>query len=291
MKEQQKLKLRLIRMMEQPFRVHSEDSFDKEGVEAAIMSPIPDHEKFARDREKLQANKFAAPPELRVFYEEPLLTREQEYHLFRQYNYLKHKAKRILQNADPTDPVVSDVENAEKLIAQSLLVKRQLAGSNVRLVMNIAKKQREYAMNPNIDLLAEIVSDGYMGLMRAVDYFDYRLGNKFSTYATWAILDTMKRSRQARLKHASCTTGLDESLYELPDDREEDPSENDTIPITEMLKKMPARQRQVIIEYFGLDGKDTRTLNEIGDSIGISKERVRQLREQGLAKLRTMLNV
>lgn len=287
MQEQERLKQRLIRLMEQPFRVHSEESFDVPDAESLIMAPIPDYDEFLKARQKLQDNLHTVAPELRGFYEEPLINREQEYHWFRQFNFLKHRAKGILQNADPTAPVASEVQMVEKLLSQAKTIKRQLAGCNVRLVMNIAKKQKEYLHDPNIDLLAEIVSDGYMGLMRAVDYFDYRLGNKFSTYATWAILDTQKRSRTLRLKHMACTTGLDETLLEVPD--HEQPLYDDTVPITSLLKRIPARQRQVIMDYYGIGTPKPLKLHEIGEKIGLSKERVRQLRERGLAKLRVML--
>lgn len=278
--------------MEHPFRVHSEDSFDAPDAETVIMAPMPEHEEFESARATLHRNQTKAPPELRVFYEEPLLTREQEYHLFKQYNFLKHQAKRILQISDPSNPVAADVEQVEKLLSAASLIKRQLASSNVRLVMSIAKKQKEYIQNPNIDLLAEIVSDGYMGLMRAVDYFDYRLGNKFSTYATWAVLDTMKRSRNYRIKHSACMNGFDKALCEVMDNTDSEKEYDDLeakVPVEELLMKIPARQRQVIIDYYGLNGEQAKGLQEIGDEVGLSKERIRQLREAGLDKLREML--
>jgi len=285
MKDQVKLQERLVRLMEQPIRVHSEEAFDDPEAVATIMSPIPDYDGFIAAKKEQQVSQAKVEPELRLFYEEPLLTREQEYHWFRQFNFLKHHAIHILKESDPTAPVAGKVEEVEKLLAQAAVIKGQLARSNVRLAMSMAKKQKEYLINPNIDLLAEIVSDGYMGLVRAVDYFDYRLGNKFSTYATWAILDTMKTSRNARLKHATCSTNLDEELYEVP----EKPDDSDEhIPLAELLDEIPPRQREIIINYYGI-GTHHQNLKEIGEKMNLSKERIRQLRDGGLDKLRTML--
>lgn len=281
---EQQVKSRLARLLEQPFRVHSEDLFDKLDAEAVIMSSIPAYQEFLEAKKKLQSEQHLIAHELRVFYGEPLLTREQEYHWFRQFNFLKYKAMCVLKAVDPTE---LDIEKGEKLLAQAMIIKRQLAESNVRLVMNLAKKQKEYKGYGDFDLLTIIVSDGYIGLMRAVDYFDYRLGNKFSTYATWAILDIMKRSRKNRCKHSTaCVNVLDDSLYEVPDVDDEIP---DHIPIECLLGKIPSRQCKVLIDYYGLKGKPALTLQEIGDNLGLSKERVRQLREAGLSKMRALL--
>jgi len=284
------VKLRLIHLMENPFRVYSEVEFDNPTDEPAILAPMPGLEKFLKERDKVHKSRAEAPPELRSLYEEPLLTREQEYHLFRQFNFFKHKALRLLQAANVLKPNKTEVEQAEKYLANAKAVKRQLVCSNVRLVMNIAKKTREFAQNPNVDLLAEMVSDGNEGVVRAVEYFDYRLGNKFSTYATWAILHTMKTGRTHRLKHGmNCVTGFDEALDLTPDSHEPD----DIPEVTPVQLAVNAledeRQKRIIIEAFGLDGKPKRTLEQIGKGLGITKERVRQIREKGLGVLRERL--
>lgn len=286
MQKRQEVKLRLVRMMEQPFRLHSEEAFDNPEAETAIMSPIPGYEEFLAERKKLRETSHEAPVELRGFYEEPLLEREQEYHWFRQFNFLKHKAKRILQSADPLEPVEVNVENAEKLLNEAALIKRQLAHCNIRLVMKIAKEQKEFIQNPNIDLLAEIVSDGYLGLVTAVDYFDYRLGNKFSTYAYWVIREKMERSRKSRAKHASCLTGMDETLDEVPEEEYSDEFQEDKPKIAVLLKRAHPVERQIISDYFGLETGESKTLQKIADERGLSKERVRQLKARGLKKMR-----
>jgi RNA polymerase sigma factor (sigma-70 family) len=283
------VKLRLVRLMESPFRVFSEESFDDPRNEPEIMAPIPGYIKFLKDREKVHRSRDDAPHELKPLYEEPLLTREQEYHLFRQFNFLKHKALRLLQRADVLAPNKTEVETVEKLLGLASNVKRQIVCSNLRLVMNLAKKSKEFIANPNIDLLAELVSDGNMGMCRAVEYFDYRLGNKFSTYATWAILHTMKNGRQSRMKHAqNCVSGYDDVL-EAKVDESEQPEITEVTPVQRAMEELDPRQRAIIVEAFGLDGKPKRTLAKIGEKLGITKERVRQIREKGLSVLREKL--
>ena len=83
---------------------------------------------------------------------------------------------------------------------------------------------------------------------------------------------------------------MEELLYELPDNSFcVINGEEENISVEKLLKEIPDRLRQVIIQCFGLDGKNSRKLHEISDAIGVSKERVRQLREEGLTKLRELL--
>lgn len=135
-----------------------------------------------------------------------------------------------------------------------------------------------------------MISDGNMGMVRAVEYFDYRLGNKFSTYATWAVLHTMKNGRQNRLKHTThCVNGYDEVL-EAKVAVSEPEVLCEVTSIQKILEDWPdVRQKKIITEAYGLNGKPKRTLEQIGKDIGITRERVRQIRKAGLSKLRELL--
>ena len=178
-----------------------------------------------------QADIELVVPELRAFYQEPLLTREQEQHLFRQFNYSKFKlAMAIDQNAKfpdngqvvYTDGVLSgDLSTIENYYNMATEVKQQIVACNTRLVMNIAKSQKGFWHgNSGIDLLSEVVAEGNVGLIRAVDYFDFRRGFKFSTYATWVIKDTIVKAKEAQQKHETTRTGYGETLFnKILDDR------------------------------------------------------------------------
>ena len=129
-------------------------------------------------------------------YEMPLLTKEQEQHLFRKMNYLKHKAGKMLAEMKlPSGLInyaklrVEALDQIEAHLKEANKIKELLIRCNMRLVTSIAKRHSGQAEN-----FFELLSDGNMSLMRAVEKFDYSRGNKFSTYASWAIMKNFARS-------------------------------------------------------------------------------------------------
>jgi len=285
-----------------PIRTFVLDDFRGRAKEAEITGLMPDYEGFCEKRQTCQASLKAVDPELRSLYLEPLLTREQEQHLFRQFNYFKFNfIKKLDPNAvfndngivDYTDSVlasvsVSVVPALERYHRLATQVKQQIVSSNTRLVMNIAKRQKEFWNGGGIDVLSEIVAEGNIGLIRAVDYFDFRKGFKFSTYATWAVIDTIIKARETRQKQEVTQTGYDEYLFEqVIDDREPLRVEQDdrSALVSQVLKKINLRQQKVLKEYF----ERGRTLQAIAEELRISKERVRQLRDKGLLAIKEKL--
>src|SRR5262249_19707844 len=129
------------------------------------------------------------PPELASLYELPLLNKEQEQHLFRKMNFLKHKAHRLREQLDPARARIQELKEIEDLQDQAQEVKDLLISSNMRLVVSIAKRH-----SGQTDNFFELLSDGNMSLIRAVEKFDFSRGNKFSTYASWAIMKNFARS-------------------------------------------------------------------------------------------------
>ena len=136
------------------------------------------------------------PPYLASLYEMPLLTREQEAHLFRKYNYLKYKAAKLRDELDPAQPKSSLMDEIEALQQQTVATKNEIARANLRLVVSIAKRH----VTPDQNFF-ELVSDGNMSLLRAVEKFDFARGNKFSTYASWAIMKNFARTIPGEFKH------------------------------------------------------------------------------------------
>ena len=140
-------------------------------------------------------------------YEVPLLTREQEVHLFRKMNYLKYKARRLRDKLDVNRPKSSLMRQIEGLYEESAAIKNQVIRANLRLVVSIAKRY----VGPAEDFF-ELVSDGNMSLMRAVQKFDVSQGNRFSTYASWAIMKNFARTISTVVRHRSrfCTNHAEE---------------------------------------------------------------------------------
>ena len=136
------------------------------------------------------------PPYLASLYEVPLLTREQEAQLFRKMNYLKYKASRLRDKLDVSRPESRLMDQIEKLYDGAVATKNQIIAANLRLVVSIAKRYVGRAAN-----FFELVSDGNMSLMRAAEKFDVSRGNKFSTYASWAIMKNFARTIPVALRH------------------------------------------------------------------------------------------
>ncbi len=227
------------------------------------------------------------PPYLRRLFELPLLTPAGEVALFRKMNYLKFKADRLRRRLDPTACRTTDLDEIERLLEQAAQVRNQIVQANLRLVVSIAKRH----MRPGVDFW-ELVSDGNMSLIRAVERFDYSRGFKFSTYATWALVRNYARARiDEHLRHERYQTGRDELLTDLarvaPDEPEDEDRRLLRRRLDEMFETLEPREQTILRQRFGLDETgQPRTLEQIGRSIGVSKERVRQIAARAMQRLR-----
>ncbi len=223
--------------------------------------------------------------------------------------------------------------------------KRKLIESNLRLVMSITRHYTRAGV-PLLDLIQE----GNLGLIRAVEKFDYRMGYKLSTYATWWIRQSITRAladqgrtirlpvhvaeqvrrmmrarrqlvqnlnRDPSTKELADESGFPEqridelldlvedpvsletpvgdgeSLYgDLIEDTKSDRPDEETAinlrqkELTNALQSLNPRMRHVVELRFGLAGKDPKTLEEVGEGLGITRERVRQLEARALRELR-----
>ncbi len=230
------------------------------------------------------------PSYLESLYRTPLLSREQEQDLFRRYNFLKYRMDKVLKSIDPACVTKTEFQRAADLMSEIDAVRQRIVEANLRLVVSIAKKHVGWSPR-----FFETISDGNMSLMRAVEGFDYARGNKFSTYASWAIMKNYARSVPEEYYHASRYVTGQESVLEVAADRSTDsvsPADHQKVRelIAESLQKLDEREREIVSNHFGLSpDKEPMTLEQLGRRFGVTKERVRQIEKRALAQLKTVL--
>jgi RNA polymerase primary sigma factor len=230
------------------------------------------------------------PPYLKALYETPLLSAQRERDLFRRYNYLKYKADKLRAAIDINHVRTSHLRQIETLLLQASAVRNEITRANLRLVVSIAKKHTGGAQD-----LFELISDGNVPLMRAVEKFDYSRGNRFSTYASWAIIRNFARSvPHERFQLDRFATGQEDLLEVAAGLKSYDPNELNMGELREsidvVLAQLSPRERAILIDHYGLDSaRDAQTFEQLGKNMGLSKERVRQIEIAALKKLHKIL--
>ncbi len=242
-----------------------------------------------------------------------------------------------------------EVKLARKIKRGDKAARTHMINANLRLVVKIAQDYSGYGLP-----LADLISEGNIGLMKAVERFDPKKGGKLSTYAAWWIKQSIKRAlanqsktirlpvhmvdkiakmrristmlaevlgreptdeelseelglprrKLAMLKQASQRpTSLDAPINEgeatryseiIGDERAEDPLEalsdkNLHGELDDLLSVLDKRERRIIDERFGLGGRKPMTLEEVGREFGVTRERIRQLQNVALSKMRRAL--
>jgi RNA polymerase primary sigma factor/RNA polymerase sigma factor len=276
--------VRAERIMALPLDFIPNPRFSRKGADKACLGPFPEGEA----EPKKVRRPSGLPPYLASLYEMPLLTPPQELHLFRKYNYLKYKASKLRDQLDVTAPKTSLMDEIERLYEQAVETKNQIARANLRLVVSIAKRH----VGPDQNFF-ELVSDGNMSLLRAVEKFDFARGNKFSTYASWAIMKNFARTIPGEYKYRDRFRTSSEELFTAAQETRSNPRIEESAQsrreqqIERILRRLDDREKRIIIDRFGLDhALEPQTLKEVGATLGVTKERVRQLEARAINKLR-----
>jgi RNA polymerase primary sigma factor len=223
--------------------------------------------------------------------------------------YLREIGRVPLLTAD------QEVYLAKRVERGDLAAKRRMIEANLRLVVSNAKPRLGRGLS-----FLDLIQEGSVGLIRAVEKFDYRRGFKFSTYATWWIRQAMTRAiadqaRTIRLPvhmferlnkvvriERQLVQRLEKPLGEegdarlgdlVEDELAESPLEVASLSlrsahIEHLLSALPARERQVIELRFGLHSGRPLTLEEVGRSLGVTRERVRQIENTTLKTLASL---
>lgn len=241
--------------------------------------------------------------------------------------------------------VLDEVDRLERLYSRA---KEKMVLSNLRLVVSVAKRYQNLGTP-----LSDLINEGNLGLLKAVDKYNYKLGFRFSTYATWYIRQAISRaltdkSRAIRLPAHIAETmsrfirtkmklshklgrepqaaeigkvlkipvkrvlelmqvSQDTASLDMPIGREKDTLLSEILEeegpdtyfrklnisflydeLKKMLETMSPREQTIIKLRFGLDGIVPKTLHEIGEELGLTRERIRQIEERTLAKLKNL---
>jgi RNA polymerase sigma factor (sigma-70 family) len=282
--------MRAKQLLSRPIKYVYHPQFDLPNADDVVLEAGLDSAGAAPDGAAASEPPRNLPPYLRALYEVPLLSAEVERNLFRLYNYLKYKADQLRRKIDLNRIRTRELKEIEQLLLQANVVKNRIIRANLRLVVSIAKK---HVGGPQS--LFELISDGNVSLMMAVEKFDYSRGNRFSTYASWAIIRNFARSvPRERYQLDRFSTGHDEVLDIAAALKTYDPNEVNLPELREsldaVLAQLTPRERTILTDHYGLD-EDGRamTFDQLGRHLGISKERVRQIEIQALRKLRRIL--
>jgi RNA polymerase sigma factor (sigma-70 family) len=279
--------LRAQRLLEMEIEFIPSDEF--EGMLAANVS-LQQFESAAMPRRARKRGTMADEQPLACLapaLNEPLLSFAEEQHEFRRMNYLKFVAAQLRSTLNASRPSRKKMAQIEQALAEARQAREHLIRTNLRLVVSNAGKY-----SSSVYGFEDLVSDGSLALMEAVDKFDYGRGFRFSTYATHAIRRSFFRKMERRQKDRQRFVVTDpELMTSTADDFEVDfdaPAENRLAGqlARSLDEHLTERERHVVEGRFGLNGRgEPQTLMELSGELGICKERVRQVEGIALKKL------
>lgn len=226
-----------------------------------------------------------------------ILTGAEERVLFHQFNYARYRVWKLQQEAWARPDKKPTAEQADQLLnwyRKSERIREQIAETNLALVLAMAKRTRMSEVD-----FADLVSEGNMALLRAVDKFDAGRGFKFSTYACRAILKAfsrqgMKLSKYRQRFPTDFDPKLEKSNYletKRADFEKDTASEVREIVIANRAD-LSEVEKTVLEHRFGLETgglEKPMTLEQVGQIIGVTKERVRQIQNKAMEKIRVEL--
>ena len=182
---------------------------------------------------------------------------------------------------------------------KNMSAREALIKANLKFVPTVAKQFKGCGLP-----FADIIEEGNIGLIKAIDRFNPNKDNKVISYAVWWIRKCIMEAIEKKgMLDTENIDDLNNQNYEKDeknndyenniinnkndfDEAEETPVDVKWI-IEELFDGVPERERYIISDYYGLDGGKPKTLDEIGEEFNITKERVRQLNEKALKKMRS----
>ncbi|HPC96584.1 MAG TPA: sigma-70 family RNA polymerase sigma factor [Sedimentisphaerales bacterium] len=232
------------------------------------------------------------PEYLQILTTTPVLSRDEEIDLFRRYNFLKYLVATERHQIRLASVSATLLTRLEGYLEQAENIRRVLIEANLRLVVSIASKHTGDGAN-----FSELVSKGNFALIQAVEEYDYTKGFRFGRRAS---LHIAKEYAKVSGRSTELTRRRAESLATIRRGLQETAADVLAIErarqsLAEVIREeLDEREQYVILHHFGLVGtsvrKTTKTLKQIGDELGLTKERIRQIELTALQKLRQCLS-
>ena len=217
-----------------------------------------------------------------------LLTAEQERSLFQAMNYFKFRAAELRHDLSE-NPDPDRLAQIESMLDKAQAIRDHLIQANTRLVISIVKK----FVDPR-NSFDDLLSDGMMVLMQAVEKFDYDRGFRFSTYAYRSIARNAQRRVNLSMRDQSMfASDAEPWVIEPPDYRSSSLRDQMWGKLreltTSMLDELDRRERFIVRCRYALGPHHkARTFQYLADKLGVSKERARQLEKRAVSKLQTL---
>ena len=263
--------------------------FHKSGAERRIFEDAPAVPKPSVTWYRPMMDDIGEPGQRR--HEGIVLTAAQDRVIFMQFNYARYRMRRIQKSLRGKAPNAEDSRELLRWHGTASRLRDQIAETNLALVLAMAKRVRLGEGE-----FADLIGEGNMALMRAVDKFDCGRGFKFSTYACRAILKAFSRHGIKLTKHRqrfpvefdpALEQGEGVAAIRATSERQ------DAAELREIVESNRAElsevERAVVMHRFALEGTEQGrqpTLAQVGRLIGLTKERVRQIQNQAFEKLR-----
>jgi RNA polymerase primary sigma factor len=273
------------------------DEFPGENAPRDVLSASTDDVQapIHKNVEPLKLADGSLPEYLQILKDVPMLNRENEVELFRRYNYLKYLASQERAGIKPSRVSGRKLRRIEGYLAEAETIQRRIIEANLPLVVGVARKHTSARAS-----LLDLISEGNISLMRAVEKFDYSRGFRFTTFASWTIAKDFARkipSQASRLDkdQAASLASIHRDL-KTKETADFAAIERAHKSLARVIKdNLTEREQYIILNRYGLIGsplkKQTKTLVQIGEELGLSKERIRQIELTALQKLRQSLSV
>jgi RNA polymerase primary sigma factor/RNA polymerase sigma factor len=264
---------------------HFDDPLYHQSDAASVIHQIVSAEELAAPAKPEDARVPAGlDSSLQELCRTPLLTPGRERALFLKLNFHKFRFQTLRKKLNKSHLRWHDLAKLIRHRRLAIQTRNAIVAANLRLVVSVARRH----LSKSAGSLMELISDGGVTLMRAVNSFDFHRGNRFSTYATFALMKQFARGIPQQWEK-SRRDGNATVLPFLADLRAATPSQQiaERDHVRQLLSRLDEREQIIVREHYGLDGNRVpATYEQVAKRLGLSAPCVRKIEQTAMAKLR-----